>query len=92
MSHQHVDVTFFLLQGGKLFFNHKNLSHHVKSLKSCLFLTVSRDFAFLHLIRGWETFCQSGKLFSDFEILSHPQNPCGCRAQSHKWESGKLFL
>ena len=88
------DMTFifFCFKVGNFFFGHGNFPHHVKSLKSCLSLTVSRDYAFLLIIRGWETFYQSGKLLAVFLKVSHPQIPCRCKAQSHKWESGKLFL
>ena len=82
----------FVFKVGNFFFSHKILSHHAKSLKSRLLLTVSRVKAFLQRVRRWETFYQSGKLLSDFQKVSHPQIPCGCKAQSHKWESGKLFL
>ena len=60
--------------------------------KSCFTPTVSRDSVFLPNVRGWETFIKIGKLLSSFEILSHPQIPCRCKAQSHKWETGKLFF
>ena len=83
---------FFVFKVGNFFLSHKILSRFAILSKSCFLLTVSRDCAFLQTVRGWETFYQSGKLFSDFEKVSHPQIPCGCRAQSHKWESGKLFL
>ena len=92
MSYHHVDMTFFYFRVGNFFFSRENRSHHTKSLKSCFALTVSRVLAFLPNVRGWETFYQSGKVLGVFEKVSHPQIPCGCKAESHKWESGKLFL
>ena len=54
--------------------------------------TAARVLSSLLIVRGWETFHQSGKVFDVFEKVSHPSNPCGCKAQHHRWESGKLFL
>ena len=91
-NHDFCFITVCVFKVGNFFFSHKILSHHAKSLKSCLLLTVSRVKAFLQRVRRWETFYQSGKLLGIFKKVSHPQIPCRCKAQSHKWESGKLFL
>ena len=75
---------------GNFFLSRKILSRFAFLSKSCFALTVSRDLACLQNVRGWETFYQSGKLLSDFEKVSHPQIPCGSKAESHRWETGKL--
>ena len=53
--------------------------------------TASRVLSSLPIVRGWETFQQSGKVLDVFKKVSHPLIPCGCKDYVKSGKLGNFF-